>query len=767
MSSVKGFNTSIGVQRYDYESLDDKLEKSAITEVLDPAKSYAAGDTAIHQGKLYKRKTAGSGAWNAADWDLTSVLEVAANAEEVAGEIADLKEDLNNWNGNKAAIESIASYSGYALTSYRKEAWNYISNTKSNVNNVVMSDFITYNPGETISVLFPSNTAVRVTFTKDYIPVANSGWKESSPFTLSNSLDVNGFTIEIRWLDSTVISHTYDLTNAIKIIVPTDDTYVTNKQLESTNKVVEYWNGNKSIVKRAGLQNGYVISNYRYGAWSGSTIISNVKNVIISDINEYINNEKIIVSMPAGYRVRFTFVKNGQKVHGTGWYTAETNEYAYSNADGFTVEFTNANTSEIDDIYDFIDAVKVLIPERIPFLYTTTYEKELGGTRNLVVESNCLDAYLDASNAGRKIVANVHSKMVWIECEQNSYYTISKRLTSRFAVGSCSSIPEANVSLINVAQNNNAESITLNTGEGANYLCAWIFFDTYDTNFTFSDVLQTLQIEKSRVPTEYVKTKSLIDSVARYESVKYQDEITTIGIFDKWATIGDSFSVGRWYTYDGSTYTAYKTTRLAWGAILAREVGNTFLSLGVGGINTRTWLTVAESSGGGLAKALNSPKQELYFLCLGINDTSLGASYIGEDSDINDSDYTQNADTFYGNYGRIIQRMKEYSPNCLFIISKLVAWNNPSVRNDYDVAIEGIASHFGIPCINPFDDIFFSSNFYQTNRAGNNGHPTGMLYGGMAMAYKRLINKCIYDNPAYFVNYNGTADSGGNGDADA
>lgn len=233
------------------------------------------------------------------------------------------------------------------------------------------------------------------------------------------------------------------------------------------------------------------------------------------------------------------------------------------------------------------------------------------------------------------------------------------------------------------------------------------------------------------------------------------EDIATIGIFPTFGVIGDSYSRGRFKLSDADQgYSDFN----AWGNIIARDVGNACLLLGLGGTNTRTWLTAPDDRDGGPIKLMASDPQPLYILCLGINDTSLGLAYIGSESDIKD-DYTQNADTFWGNYGRIIGMCQEKSPNCRFVISKLAATNDPEMVEDYNAAISGIASHYGIPVIDPNDDKFFKSSFYLSNKSY--GHPTGAIYGGMAKAYMRLISKCINDNAGYFKWYNVSAPNDG------
>ena len=72
---------------------------------------------------------------------------------------------------------------------------------------------------------------------------------------------------------------------------------------------------------------------------------------------------------------------------------------------------------------------------------------------------------------------------------------------------------------------------------------------------------------------------------------------------------------------------------------------------------------------------------------------------------------------------------------------------NPKKLN-YDSAIEDIAKHYGIPCISPYDDDFFSSEAYKNYMVS--GHPTAMGYSMIGLAMERLFSKCVTDNLEYF-----------------
>lgn len=207
-------------------------------------------------------------------------------------------------------------------------------------------------------------------------------------------------------------------------------------------------------------------------------------------------------------------------------------------------------------------------------------------------------------------------------------------------------------------------------------------------------------------------------------------------IFESIGFIGDSYTGGAIVKPDSSWGTVGNRT---WGQSMCRRNDITPHVYGIGGASTRTYLTT------GLPLVLAGDPDDFYMFILGINDNwSLGPSYIGTIADIK-PDYTDNPDTFFGNYARIIEQVQAHAPNAKFVMVKMQTHTNSWVL--YNEAIEEIAEHYEIPCIDPFDDAFFTSTLYNTMVGG---HPTLLGYNGMSLAYERLIANCITDNQIYF-----------------
>lgn len=225
----------------------------------------------------------------------------------------------------------------------------------------------------------------------------------------------------------------------------------------------------------------------------------------------------------------------------------------------------------------------------------------------------------------------------------------------------------------------------------------------------------------------------------------------SLAMFGKFGVVGDSYASGVLEDYSHlnkdvfASMTPEMTDNLSWPVMLSKKWGTSMLHLAKGGLSTRTWLTDDQ----GLKKLNESDPQDIYYLCLGINDYfGLGDSYLGIESDIESG-----ADSFYGNYGKIIKAIQKKAPLAKIIMFgiAITPGNSHDRQQRFSDAQYKIAQHFGIPYISENDDELFSSNYY--TKSMGSGHPSSYLYGAMAEAFERLIQKAIYRNRDYFYNY--------------
>ena len=235
------------------------------------------------------------------------------------------------------------------------------------------------------------------------------------------------------------------------------------------------------------------------------------------------------------------------------------------------------------------------------------------------------------------------------------------------------------------------------------------------------------------------------------EETEFDYAKPSLAMFGKFGVVGDSYASGVLEDFEHTQkdifaqMTPEMTENLSWPTMLARKWGTSMLHLAKGGLSTRTWLTDDQ----GLKKLNESDPQDIYYLCLGINDYfGLGDSYLGIESDMESG-----ADSFYGNYGKIIKAIKAKAPLAKIIMFGIAITPGDSQdrQQRFSDAQQKIAEHFNIPFISENDDELFSSDYY--TKSMGSGHPSSYLYGAISEAFERLIQKTIYRNRDYFYSY--------------
>ena len=226
------------------------------------------------------------------------------------------------------------------------------------------------------------------------------------------------------------------------------------------------------------------------------------------------------------------------------------------------------------------------------------------------------------------------------------------------------------------------------------------------------------------------------------EDFKYLQTMTGFGMFQSIAGIGDSYTEGDMVKADGTWVTKEGINYLS---AIGKRNGITVKNYGSGGATTETY-----QSRQSFTDAITDTASDLYIFALGQNDINVAMTK-GTIADIHE-DYTENPDTFYGNYGKIISQIMNHAPKARFIIMGSWIKGTSSTSGldyqSYNDALKEIAEHYKFPYIDPFDDDFFDSKLYNNNMSS--GHPTAMGYIGMSYAMERLFSKCVQENALYF-----------------
>lgn len=218
-------------------------------------------------------------------------------------------------------------------------------------------------------------------------------------------------------------------------------------------------------------------------------------------------------------------------------------------------------------------------------------------------------------------------------------------------------------------------------------------------------------------------------------------------VFDTVGVIGDSLASGESAYKDNGVTKYVDLYNKSWGQFMARDSGNTYYNFSKGGLTTRSWFTTEQ---GYPTASDGNHKCKAYIIGLGVNDQTLGSDYVGTSADINLNDYTQNADTFYGNYAKIIQTMKIQQPKAKFFL--LTVPNSSSSFNDINTAIRYMATIFDnvyiIDLRNDYINYFQGNSFIHNNL--RSGHYNSISYEYIAKMFEEWISQYMYDNYTEF-----------------
>ena len=260
---------------------------------------------------------------------------------------------------------------------------------------------------------------------------------------------------------------------------------------------------------------------------------------------------------------------------------------------------------------------------------------------------------------------------------------------------------------------------------------------------------------KALIPTNiYEKlVKPLENRVSVLESKSSVDTLldnTEFALLHTWGLIGDSLSVGHTRSADGSV-TNGRNIYYSWGQYLARRLGNNCLNFGKSGISAKTWMSDSLC----YERLIDSDNLcQAYIIALGANDTSMT---LGSIDDVNFEDMSQNADTEYGWYAKVINAVRTISQDVPIFLFTL-----PHPRNS-DVNIQAInemirtfannKEHFGkiflVDLDADYNDYF--KNGKLQSQIGNTGwHLTSLGYLYASYVNQKALSKVISDNYSDF-----------------
>lgn len=163
-------------------------------------------------------------------------------------------------------------------------------------------------------------------------------------------------------------------------------------------------------------------------------------------------------------------------------------------------------------------------------------------------------------------------------------------------------------------------------------------------------------------------------------------------IFRTIGVVGDSLSSGEMAYGDASNKSTTQYVDMyehSWIQYMARDCGSKAHNFSCGGMSTRNFFT--DKATHGYDKLTNDQNLcQAYFIALGHNDKNQSVP-IGSISDVNVSDSSQNADTYYGNYAKIISTIKSVQPNAKIFC---ICMKRKDLFSAYNAAVRSMATLF-------------------------------------------------------------------------
>lgn len=179
-----------------------------------------------------------------------------------------------------------------------------------------------------------------------------------------------------------------------------------------------------------------------------------------------------------------------------------------------------------------------------------------------------------------------------------------------------------------------------------------------------------------------------------FENEKPLDVIDKTGgymsIFHDFGVIGDSLASGNMEGVDSSgTYVYRDFLDYSWGKSIERATGCTYHRFSRGGqyLHDNNWFDEWKDK-------IETELCSAYIICIGFNDYNWlkeDSSRYGTIADIK-SDYTQNPNTLYGQYAKMIQLIKSVQPKARIFLCNM-EWNNTD-GSQINTVISDLANHF-------------------------------------------------------------------------
>ena len=251
--------------------------------------------------------------------------------------------------------------------------------------------------------------------------------------------------------------------------------------------------------------------------------------------------------------------------------------------------------------------------------------------------------------------------------------------------------------------------------------------------------------------------KGLDDRVTALENAVYTDskdnplafirrDAGMLSLFHTVGCIGDSLASGE-SAYKESGPTHYiDLYPFSWGQCLARLTGNTYYNFSKGGLSTKTWLESSYAT-----QCFDGQHNcDMYFIGLGQNDKNQSLT-VGTTADINLSDYTQNADTYCGNMGQIIQRLQILQPKApIFVFIDPAPPSGDQAYNNVIPDIVDLFDNVWIIDLKTYAKALFTEPTEIIGSQLRSGHYSALGYQQIAFVIATYVDWIVRNNLSAF-----------------
>lgn len=220
------------------------------------------------------------------------------------------------------------------------------------------------------------------------------------------------------------------------------------------------------------------------------------------------------------------------------------------------------------------------------------------------------------------------------------------------------------------------------------------------------------------------------------------------GVFKQIGVIGDSLASGEFESHDENGNIVYTDMyEYSWPAVLERITGTKYNNYSRGGMTAREYVQSWADTNGFWQW------NQAYIIALGNNDSFVFGHPLGSVKDVNVDCPQDNGDTFFGNMGKIVSKLKTIEPNArIFVVT-------PQLRGEAcDNDIRYIASELAKLC-DMFEftyllDMTAHAPVYDAEMRKSFGlgfHPNPMGYYAYALIVGNYIDYIIRSNPQEFA----------------